>query len=80
MTKPTPKAKAIDDFLTQLNGMSREDAIEQHVCVQCREDAGEFVDGQSAREYLIAASCQTCQDDFYGIEKSALTGRRILHS
>jgi hypothetical protein len=63
---PTPKNPAIDDLLTKLVGISRQDAAKQKICPLCRQPIGEFRDELSRREYEISGMCQNCQDDVFG--------------
>jgi len=63
---PTPKAPAIDNLLTKLNGISRQDAARQRVCATCRKPVTGFKDALSVKEYRISGMCQTCQDQMFG--------------
>ncbi len=64
--KPTPKAPAIENLLTKLNGISRQDAARQRICTNCRMPAVEFDNHLSETEYAISGLCQTCQDEIFG--------------
>lgn len=63
---PTPKSQAIDDMLTAMNGISRAEALKQHLCVSCRATVGDFTNQLSEREYTISGMCQACQDAMFG--------------
>ncbi len=36
------------------------------ICVDCGGDATSFRDALSVKEWTIAGTCQSCQDEFYG--------------
>lgn len=61
---PTPKAPAIDNLLTNIAGISRQDAANQKICTFCRHpvDPTEFRSGMDVQEYRISGLCQRCQD------------------
>ena len=64
--KATQKDPAIDALITLLTGYSRQEAVEEGVCVTCGEEASKFRDEVSEREYQISGMCQSCQDDAFG--------------
>lgn len=63
---PTQKSKAIEDLLTAIAGISRQDAADEGVCTACRGPITGFRDDISKREYEISGFCQNCQDDVFG--------------
>lgn len=63
--KPIQKSQAIEDLLTKLNGISREEALHKWICVQCRGPALLFKDYLSVEEYRISGLCQKCQDRIF---------------
>jgi hypothetical protein len=62
---PTKKSKEIDDLLTSLSGISRQDAAKQEICTWCKQSIGTFKDKLSIREYQISGLCQKCQDNTF---------------
>lgn len=64
--KPTPKSPAIENLLTAMNGISRQDAAQKRVCVVCKQPITGFKDALSEKEYCISGMCQTCQDEVFG--------------
>lgn len=65
---PTEKSKPIEDLLTSVTGVSRQDAASQQICTFCKKDANSFRDELSRKEYTISGLCQTCQDSVFGGE------------
>ena len=63
----TEKSKGIDDLLTNIAGISRQDAEKQQICAICKGPAVEFRDALSKREYQISTLCQKCQDEVFGV-------------
>lgn len=51
----------LEDAIHHL-GRKRLDCISRRVCIWCGEPAIQFSDKLSAKEYIISALCQTCQD------------------
>jgi hypothetical protein len=64
--KPTEKPTGIEELLTELGGISRQDAYAQGVCTWCKKPLTEFRDELSKREYRISGFCQSCQDETFG--------------
>ena len=64
--KPTPKAPAIDEFLTNVLGVSRQQVITRSKCAFCQDPDLKFRDEASKKEYRISGICQKCQDKFFG--------------
>jgi hypothetical protein len=65
---PTKKAKEIDSLLTDLTGLSRQEAEKKGVCVWCKQLVEEFRDAASEKEYAISGLCQLCQDATFGTD------------
>ena len=70
MADPSKKSEDMEDFLDDLStlifGESRTESIGGNTCVSCGEDASEFEDSLSRKEYGISGLCQTCQDEVFG--------------
>jgi len=64
--EPTYKSKAIEDLLTSIAGISRQEAMELKVCTYCKGPISHFRDTLSVKEYRINGLCQTCQDQVFG--------------
>lgn len=62
---PTQKNPEIDNFLTSITGISRQDAAEKKVCTTCRKSITSFKDELSKKEYQISGMCQQCQDSVF---------------
>ena len=60
--KPTPKAPAIESFLTSVLGTARANIIGHGKCVFCSDPDFNFRDELSEKEYTITGICQKCQD------------------
>lgn len=58
--------KAIDSVSKALFGNETGNSIKQEICVICSQEATEFNDALSRKEYKISGMCQECQDDFFG--------------
>ena len=64
---PTTKSKQIDNLLTSINGINRQDANSLGICTWCKQSiVTPFRDEISKREYQISGFCQKCQDDTFG--------------
>lgn len=63
---PTSKSPEIENLLTAMTGISRQDAAKQKICPLCRKPAVEFRDALSVRENEISGMCQECQDSVFG--------------
>ena len=50
-------------------GRSRQLAVAAGQCVKCGTVDLNFRDEPSAREYKLTAWCQSCQDEFFGVEE-----------
>ena len=72
MADPSKKSDEMEGFLDDLStlmfGNSRTESISGNACVSCGEDASEFEDSLSRKEYTISGLCQSCQDYIFGIE------------
>ena len=70
MADPSKKSEEMDDFLNELSslifGESRTESIRGNACVSCSEDASDFADSISRKEYGISGLCQGCQDEVFG--------------
>ena len=64
--KPSEKTKDMEDFLEHQSLVifhrSRQESIENNVCVDCGDLADKFHDQLSRKEYTISGLCQSCQD------------------
>mgnify|MGYP003652979608 FL=1 len=67
MAEATKKDPSIDDMLTSVFGIDRIGSIANDKCVSCKEDATEFTDALSRKEYGISGLCQSCQDQIFGV-------------
>lgn len=63
--KPTCKSAAIENLLTAMNGMSRQEGMKKGICVICNGYVTGFKDALSAQEYRISGMCQKCQDSVF---------------
>ncbi len=63
--KPTEKSKEIDNFLTEMNGISRQEARDKQICTNCKQEVKGFKDKLSKNEYQINGLCQKCQDEVF---------------
>jgi hypothetical protein len=65
---PTKKSQDIENVLTSITGISRQDANIKGICTWCRKEINEpFRDELSKREYQISGFCQKCQDETFGV-------------
>lgn len=62
---PTPKSPAIDALLTELTGISRQEAMQKRICTCCKKPILGFRDALSEKEYRISGMCQHCQDQVF---------------
>jgi len=69
MAEATKKDSGIDDMLTSVFGIDRVGSISDNKCVSCKEDATEFTDALSQKEYGISGLCQLCQDKVFGPDR-----------
>jgi hypothetical protein len=67
MAEPTRKSFEVENLLTSILGVSRTETIKADKCVFCKQDADEFRDELSRREYRISGICQKCQDNVFGV-------------
>jgi len=65
---PTEKSPGIESLLTQIAGISRQEAARTMVCACCKKPLGKFRDELSQREWAISGMCQKCQDEVFGGE------------
>ena len=70
MERKSPSIEALLDSLSLKIakpglGMSRSSALEKQRCAQCGGKVSSFRDETSAREYLLTAWCQACQDEYF---------------
>lgn len=63
--EPTKKSPGIENLLTKMAGVSRQDAAAQRVCTMCKGPAEKFTDELSKKEYQISGLCQACQDKIF---------------
>lgn len=63
---PTYKSPAIDNLITSITGVSRQDAENVKICVWCKKSLTPFRNQISEREHQISGMCQSCQDDTFG--------------
>jgi hypothetical protein len=70
--KPTYKNKEIEDQLTKIAGISRQEAAERNICTWCKKPHTPFRDNLSAKEATISGLCQSCQDETFGNEINEL--------
>lgn len=63
--KPTFKSKKIEDLMTSIAGISRQEAYIREVCTWCHKPLTPFRDMLSEKEYTISGLCQTCQDETF---------------
>jgi|WetSurMetagenome_2_1015567.scaffolds.fasta_scaffold567277_1 hypothetical protein len=63
---PTEKSKEIDDLLTYIAGIRRQEAAAASICTVCKKPLTPFRDSLSRREYEISGLCQECQDSVFG--------------
>ena len=69
MAEPLHKSPDLDDFVRGvMGGKDRKATIRANKCMTCDQDAKEFRDGLSSREYRIGGMCQKCQDATFGSE------------
>ena len=63
------KSKKIEGMLERLSegfALPRSIASQSNKCTICGNDAIEFRDDISRKEYQISKMCQPCQDSFFG--------------
>lgn len=64
---PTQKSKEIENLLTQISGISRQNANILGICTWCKKAIDKpFRDELSKKEYQISGFCQSCQDKTFG--------------
>ena len=70
MADPSKKTEEMEGFLEDLSslifGESRTESIGGNTCVSCGEEATDFADDLSRKEYGISGLCQACQDEVFG--------------
>ena len=66
MAEPNRKHPAIEELLTKLIGKDRVKTIQADLCMFCGQEAIEFRDRLSRKEYSISGLCQECQDKVFG--------------
>jgi len=70
MATPSEKNPAIESFLSEIAGASREETIKADRClpppIGCGGEAKEFNDDLSRKEYTISGLCQKCQNEVFG--------------
>lgn len=64
--EPTPKSQGINNLIKGLMGKDREETIRNGLCMTCDNEAKEFKDQLSRKEYTISGMCQECQDKVFG--------------
>ena len=60
--EPSPHNPENDKFILKTTGFDRVGAIKSNTCVKCKEEAAQFKDELSIKEYKISGLCQDCQD------------------
>lgn len=66
MENKTPEIENLLNAITkQAFGISREVASKKQICVICKQDATNFRDKLSRKEYSISYLCQNCQDNIW---------------
>ena len=68
MSKSPEMEIFLDEFSQMLFGESRSAAIDGEFCLDCGEDAKEFRNAASRREFGLSGFCQECQDNIFGID------------
>jgi len=58
--------EVIDGFGKHVFGLSRFEALNQHICIDCRKQVTQFRNMLSRKEYFISGLCQECQDNIFG--------------
>jgi len=58
-----------EDICMKSFGRSRKLALAAGQCVKCGTYDLDFRDEPSQREYKLTVWCQSCQDDFFGVEE-----------
>ena len=71
-TRPSSKKPKLDLFLSAITGKSREIQLASGLCMTCDEDATDFRDELSQKEYTISGMCQACQDKIFGVSNVTL--------
>ncbi len=69
MAEPTKKSDGINALAKMFTGKDREIIIRTNKCMTCDEDAKEFRDDLSRKEYTISGMCQNCQDTTFNPEE-----------
>ena len=59
-----------ENLSMKLFGRSYILAIAGNQCVECGKQATYFRDALSAKEYKISATCQPCQDKYWGLHQA----------
>lgn len=72
MDKANHKSPDIIELLDrkslEIFGITRQEAQEKKICIDCKKPAIYFRDYESEYEYQLSAFCQDCQDNFFGVE------------
>lgn len=63
---PTEKSEGVESLIRATAGKDRRSTILSRSCMLCNQDAVEFRDELSRREYAISGMCQKCQDKVFG--------------
>ncbi len=70
MAKPNKKSPEMESFIDfnahKMFGRTRTGSICSDTCVVCGENATDFKDALSKKEYTISGMCQKCQDKTFG--------------
>ena len=64
--KSSPLQNLLESFSRCAYGTSREECMRNRKCIKCKNDAIQFRDVKSAKEYHLSGWCQNCQDAFFG--------------
>ena len=65
-TKFPEITKMLDNLSLNIFGRKRSESLSDDTCVMCGEEAIEFRDSLSKKEYGISGLCQKCQDKVFG--------------
>lgn len=68
MAEPSLKSDPIEELISSFYNKSRRDTIEGDMCISCNQEAIEFEDALSRKEYSISGLCQLCQNSVFGGE------------
>jgi hypothetical protein len=64
--RATEKSSGMEAFITSMYG-PRSLTLALGQCLLCKQDADNFRDDKSLKEYQISGMCQACQDATFGV-------------